>query len=277
MRPIAVKSAIVVTFACTAWTVWAATDKPGKDVATELFRLSGLQRQIAAVEPGVQQAFLAQGRPIPEADRAEIAAVIGSSFSAKDMQSDALAHLKERMDRKQAEAALAWLRTPTGVRITGFEEAASEPEAMQAMQSFAFSLQSSPPDAERVVLVQRLDAATGTTELTTEVMFTMARAAGRAFAAALPNAGSLDELEATLEQQRPLLEENAQNITLVSLLFAYRELSIAELSAYVSFLETPAGRWYQEAAGGALRVSLTNAVERLAIGLAEMAVAREGS
>ncbi|HEV8227118.1 MAG TPA: hypothetical protein VGQ74_08940, partial [Methylomirabilota bacterium] len=54
----------------------------------------------------------------------------------------------------------------------------------------------------------------------------------------------------------PMVDENARVRTMVSLLFTYRDLSDADLGRYVSFLESPTGRWFTRIVQSAFLTSL---------------------
>ncbi len=248
----------------------AAVDRSAVDPATELFRLSGMEQQIAAIEPGIEQQFAAQTGALPSDVRARVQTAIRAAFDTRTMQRDALAHLKAHMEPARANEVIDWLQTPFGLRVVHLEEAASEPEAMAKLEAYAASLPDRPPSAQRLVAIQRLNRAVRGTELMTEVLFTMTAATGRAVVSAMPEAGSMEELESQLASQRPALQMAAKNLMLTSMLFTYRELDDAELASYIEFLEAPTGQWYQTLTGDALLASLGNAAQRFASSLAEL-------
>ncbi len=237
------------------------------DLARELFTRSGMERQLASVGAGLAKQIAAQATAIPADDRDLLVALAAAAFDREAMQREGLAELRSRMDTSKAEAALRWLDGELGRRIIRADEGASSPESLAQMEAFARSLGSDPPSEERLALVQRLDEASGASELTAGMMEMMTLSTGRAVQPAVRSARSAELLEEQLEAQLPLLRKAARNMTLIGMLFGYRGLSDADLTAYVSFLESPDGEWYVASTNGALAATMKAASQRFAIGL----------
>jgi hypothetical protein len=241
---------------------WAAVGESAPDLAATLLRASGMERQIASIAPSFDAQLAGSGDGISEDVRARLLETARRSFAADPLHRAALAHLNAHMDPARAQRALVWLRSEQGRRITRLEEAASEPEAVKALQEYAQSLGAKPPEAARVALITRLDAATGATDLTAKFLYEMAAATARGMLAVSESSQDASELEAALAGQKSSIAETARNMTLVSMLFTYRALSAEEVSSYIEFLETDAGRWYQSTTGHAFFAALRDGTKR---------------
>lgn len=246
----------------------SATESAGPDLALELMHLSGMYRQLGSFSQAVEQQMASQPAEIPAATRGALLQALRAFYAPQPLRAAALAHLRQRLDPAQAREVVKWLRSERGRRITGLEESASTPESAAQIQAYAASLQSGPPGPERIERIQRLDRVTRSTDVATEVALKLAAAVARGLTAALAAPPTAADIAAALEAQRPEIRASMQQATLVSLLYTYRSLPDSELDAYIAFLESGAGRWYQGVTTAALMASLDQAGDRFGTGLA---------
>lgn len=245
-----------------------------------LLRYSGLERQLGQLADGLEQQFQSQTQMGSSQVAAEVGAQMATAareaFAAPVMRADALARLHGRWDPARAGEALAWLRSPVGREVIGREEMASKPEAYAALQAYAADLSRNPPDPKRLELVRKLDAAVGGTDQAASILEMMAVASARAVAVAKGGAGAEVGIERALAAQRPALRRTAQALTLTSYLYAYRDLSDAQLAEYLRFLASSGGRWYVQVVGDAFHVSMEAASKRFSTRLESLLSATSG-
>ena len=117
------------------------------------------------------------------------------------------------------------------------EESASTPEKMIEMQQYAMQIQESPPQQERLELIQKLDSATKGTDAGVEVAMNTQMAVAIAIVASLPREQqpTYDQIVSMVEKNRPQMENLIQAQTTVFSLFAYEKASNAEIAQYLSF------------------------------------------
>jgi hypothetical protein len=262
MRRAALALLAVVSLAATArGSAGAITG----DEMQEIFRLSGLEAQIGALDRAVAASLVPNLQRVPAAQADVVREAVLRAWSAPVIQQDVSARLAKAHDPQQAPATLRWLRSPLGRRVTELETHASSAEGVQALEAFAQQLRSHPPDETRLALARALDQATGATDFAVEVSLASARAAMSAVGAALPQEKRLDpdRIEAAIEAQRPRLHEQLAMASLASTLFTYQSLGNSELETYLAFARSDAGRWYHGVVKQALLEMLTDVSSRM--------------
>lgn len=220
------------------------TSRRADSIAAEVMRLSGLDAQADLVAMTIRGEFERWRRagytPAPGT-----ATVVADTFSADGLRSVMHHTLARSLEAERARALLAWLRTPLSQRIVSFESAWPTPERQIELTSFVNDLTATPPSPARLALVHRLERA---------------KEVGHGSALVLAAAGTALERSLTSGQTSPpvvaTMDESTRFRTMTSLLFTYRELSDTELARYVTFLETPTGRWFTRVTRAALLASL---------------------
>lgn len=237
---------------------------PIRESAESLYRHAGLERQVPQLGAQIEQQLRGTPSAIPAAALERMGMAIRQAFDEKRMKAEILADLRSEWDPTRAAEALKWLRSPVGREVTQMEERASTPEAQRALESFGASLAATPPDPKRLEGVRRLDQATRTTDLSVEIMSTMARTIARTAAAAHPGPASLEDVDRAIAAQYPAMREAAEVYTLIAFLYTYRDLSPGRFAEYLAFFDTPGGKWYQQTVGAAFQRAVNQASERFA-------------
>ena len=212
----------------------------------ELFRLSGLETQLGALDELVAASLTPNLERVPAAQKDVVRHAALEAFSGPVLQERVAARLAKVHQPEHAAAALRWLRSPLGRRITLLETQTSTAEGMRALEQYALQLKTEMPPSSRVGLAQELDRAVGATDFAVELSLACARAAMSAIGGALPAERRLDpdKIEKAIDSQRQLLHEQLGQISLVSTLYTYRSLTDVELEHYLAFVRGDAGRWY---------------------------------
>ena len=205
-------AALVLAVAFSA----GADGEPYSQDTLDLYRLSGLETQIASLELQIVENISIQTQPLSEDIRRTLVESVGGQFDSGAVREAALARLEEGRNPEHSKAALEWLRSPVGRRITKLEEARSTPEGIRDLQAYARTLAEQPPPQDRVVFAERLDAATGATDLAVDATL------GSSLVIAVvindtrpaPDQMNLDDLQEVIEAQRdqlrPLLQQLAR-------------------------------------------------------------------
>ena len=244
-----------------------------KDVLTQqLMKLSGLDAQVRQIPLQVLASFGEQKSQLP-AEAYDLAAqAIGASFNAERMLKTVSKQVEANLDVGTMKAALDWLQSALGRKITGLEEAASTPQAYQQMQDYAKQLQNMPPPQPRLLLVQRLDVVTNTTEMTVSVVETVTMSVATALDTIKPKELQVgaEQLRKQLEMQRPQMRQAYQQMTTASMLYTYQTLGDAEIERYINFLVSPAGKAYQQGLYAALVAALSESSDSMGKNLADV-------
>lgn len=230
----------------------------------ELYLKSGLEKQLEQTPLLMQAGFDQAAReddPIqkmPKNLAAAMRASIREAFAPESLKKAVLPELKENLTVQDIKEILAWLNSPLGKNITRLEEAASTPGAMAEMDRYAARIKKSPPTAERLDVLRKLDAATKGTESAVEMVINTQAAVASAINATLPlkQQRPLKDIKRELEKSRPQLEAQMRSQALIVLLYTYRSLPVAQIQQYIEFLTSPAGSKYESVTNAALQKAI---------------------
>lgn len=239
---------LTVALVLVAALAVGAESEPYSQDTLDLYRLSGLEVQTASVEFQIVDSITIQTQPLAEDVRKTLIESVAEQFASGAVRDASLTRLEERRDPARVKVVLEWLRSPLGRRITKLEEATSTQEGMAALQAYARTLADVPPTPERVAFAERLDAAIHATDhavdaaLRSNFVIAVALNAARP----VPDRLGFEHLRSLINAQRDQFRPMVQQVTLVSFLYMYRELSEEDLERYITFYETEAGSWYND-------------------------------
>jgi hypothetical protein len=240
--------------------------RSGPTKVDELFELSGARVQLAGLLNRVAMDLRPPPGQMSAADMTTIDRILAQSLRHATVYGAVRDAFGPQVDRPSLEATAAWLRTPVARKIVALENASSEPSADQKVVDFAAAVKANPPPARRLELLQRLDWVTGANETSADLVAAIARGLASAVSAAGPpetrlRPGQLDERAA---QVRARAYESLREVRTMSMLYTYQTLEDAELSEYVRFSGSDAGRWYNTAMRKALVGAIGKVVEQTA-------------
>jgi len=253
-----------------------AADTPAPDAAAPgvvageraavdaLLDISGLKRQLAAITTRIRNEFHQQHGQLTAQDFAQAEQIAARHVRTESVYGLIAAGVGKRADATKLEAALAWYRSPLGRRITEIEVAFSVSRSVEReLERYVGRLQARPPERERVALVARLDAAGRATETSLDVSMAIIRSLASAVDPYLPAERRLgpSQLESRIREVRAQAFEQVRRVSLVMMLFLYRDVPDADLARYVRFAESEAGQWYVSAVSRAF-VDAVGAVAR---------------
>lgn len=185
------------------------------------------------------------------------------AFRPEVLQRDITARVAKKLTVGDMNAALAWLDTDAGARITRAEEVASVSHDATALGKFAEGLQGKPLPAQRQKLISDLMSATGAVRTAASAAETMAFGIAYGVDSLQPRERRLgqERIRAHIRQAMPADKMQtlfAQQLP-VMYAYTYREIPDAELAGYLTFLRGPAGKRYQDAMNAAFMEGLARA------------------
>ncbi len=244
----------------------APIPRSGPTKVDELLELSGTRLQLGGLLSRVAGDLRPRPGQMSAADMAAIERVLAQSLRLESVYGAVRDTFRPQVDRPNLEATAAWLRTPVARKIIALEIASSEPSADQKLADYAASVKANPPPARRLELVQRLDWVTGANETSADLVAAIARGLASAVSAAGPPEARLrpGQLDDRAAQVRARAYESLREVHTMSMLYTYQALDDDELSEYVRFSSSDAGRWYNTAMRKALVGSIGKAVEQTA-------------
>jgi hypothetical protein len=246
-----------------AGAVAVRPDRPSEAEKAALDNLlghSGLKVQLESLSAGVRVQFLRGRGRLSGEDRVTIDRIVSERFAAETLYARIEREFERNFDGAKLAEALEWYGSPLGKRITGLELAALVVGAQAA------DLENIGPSSRRLELLQRLDVGGGASETTVDVTMVIVRNMVRAFQPVLPAVARLSrgQLEDKIAQARSRTLDQIRQACLLTMLFAYRELSDEELDRYVQFVESESGQWYMNLMNSALLTAVDRAAEATA-------------
>ena len=230
-----------------------------------LMKKSGISKQVsyfpAHIQAGMKQAQAQQSKLTPT-EMAKLNALMVSSFNVNTILADIKNHLGAKMTSAEIRTILTWLDSPLGKRITQLEEKASTPEAQVQSAAQYPKLQK---QTDRLNQMNRIDLATKATDGAVALMQNLGVAMAVAMTANAPAgvAVSVDEIQASMQQNAPNIKAAMQPQVIASFLYTYRSLRTEELNKYIAFAESASGQKYHATAMDALSLAMNNAAKKL--------------
>ncbi|PIQ83714.1 MAG: hypothetical protein COV75_05895, partial [Candidatus Omnitrophica bacterium CG11_big_fil_rev_8_21_14_0_20_63_9] len=168
-------------------------------------------------------------------------------------------------DAEKFSKVRAWFQEPLGLKMRQYERAASNAQVAQEAEQYFSMLKESPPAAERVALIDRLDQATQSTETTLNVVMAAAESLWNLGAEMNPKGAVRERRKWELQQQQLVAQQReVYNAAVVaSLLFTYRDATDQELEQYIAFWESGLGRWMSRLTSSAVQDGMRLVSDRM--------------
>jgi hypothetical protein len=206
-----------------------------------LFKISGLKDALGNIESVVEMSGnIDEGALVP-----------GQGEFARRIMRQAYSHEKfYRMLRRpfiedykpqHVRSVVEWYRSALGKKILRLENEAIDPASRSALELFAKKLLKSPPDEERVSLVERIEGSAYRTEAGKTLFLGYVKLM-HPFNKKI-DAKGLRKMLKTLEGS---ITEPMREVVLRSLLFSYKDIKNKDLEKYAEFLNSPAGQWFSQ-------------------------------
>jgi hypothetical protein len=243
----------------------AAEARPNEalEVAKRLLHNSGVAVQLKSFPRQVDQDLAqAQGR-VPDELLSALRSAARESFGPAAMQDDMVRGIAARLTVGEMRKALVWLDTDLGRRMTRVEELASEQLTPEALQSYAEGMKRRPLAPRRGELIAALAAATKAVEGSANIIEGVALGIAVGMDSLQPAQKRLG-MAALTEQLRQAMppdkiREAIGAVTPVMYAYTYRDVSDADLEAYLAFNRSNSGVRYNDAMMGALTEALAKA------------------
>jgi hypothetical protein len=213
---------------------------------------------------------------IGAADLKAVTALGERIYEPKRLSADISASLKKSYDAERMPKFLDLLKQPVHVKMVGYETRSTNPAELKQFMS---GYDRNKPTPERARLVARIDNATKSTELITEVTLAMARVTAERMIEEMEKAGARLPASARQQMSNELLsqKDKMRGEFFKMLHFTYRGVPDAELEEYVKLIDTDIGRWGGLQLHNALRTALEPRSRELAREIMQLAVASQAS
>lgn len=278
-----------VILLCTGWFVW---QNPGREpqlfflpvveaaivpnpftlsdtspdaLIDKIITLSGLQKQIDQIgDKMLENIHQSPQKPDDPVIAEKIEKIVLDTYRPEFFYQQLRSTFKQNPDRDRLKTLIQVFNSPLMQRITEME---NRDFNLVTFETFIEDITRTPLPANRLRLLQDLEAVTRTTELVTEIALGTKRAllTGR-----MQSEGNeaTQILDARIAAQETDMSDNTYQNVIIMVAYSYRELTDAELSEYIRFYETTEGDWFithaVNAMIGAFRTGSLEAGKRIA-------------
>ena len=252
--------------------LFAQAQQPPRNME-ELMRKSGLWNQVASVfsnlrtEAEQARAQAPKGAPgdMDDATFEQLVRAMERAFSADRLRQFIAAEMAKGLSVEDEKTVIAWLDSDVGRRMTALEEArdAAKGNPEERMREVNAYFEIAPKERRDmgIRMVAALDAGESGVDQVVALMTAMVY--GMSLADPRFDESAVGKIKAALEAQRPRAAKMFEQLAVLLHTHTYRDVPMAELTRYVEFIESPAGRRYHEAT----RAALKNAIARASIDL----------
>lgn len=256
----------LLALAATAQPAWPQSQE-ALEAANRLVVRSGLAAQIEAMPKQIDEEFAQSRGKLPDEILDAIAAAAKESFRPAVLQQEVGRSLAGRMQLGEMQKVTAWLETDLGGRVTRAEEQAARSMTPRTMLAHAEQMKSRPPSQRRMAALAELAAVTKATEAAANVFEAIALGMMIGMDTAQPaqNRIGIAALKSRLRQSMPRekLTESLDAALPEIFSYTYRDVSDADLAAYLAFNRSELGSRYNDAVVAAFTEALAGASVRV--------------
>ena len=259
------------------WLAFAITAGAGPSLSPaedRLMQVTGLDALIEVMrDEGLESGAALEEEYLPQGGGASWHTVVDGIYDTARMRAVFDTAFAGRMTVEELEAAIAFFDTDLGQRIVTLEistrSALLDPETKAESEALIEDLRGE--DSPRLDLlrdfirVNDLVASNVAGTMNSNLAFYRGMNEGNAFQVPLTE----EEMLADVWQQHDAVERDTEDWLYSYLALAYNPLTDAELSAYVDFAETPAGRAFNRATFVAFDAMFEHLARQLGRGLAQ--------
>lgn len=253
-------------FAIVAFLISTCGAALAKDeLATTVLEKSGAVESVRTLPEGIRAqvpALREQGMAIePEFEIAWNEAAL-RSFQTEKIVPAMAATVSELLSETDLRQLVEFYDTPFAKRIVQFEIDGAHPNKQAAAKAYAETLATNPKEyAKRMALYKELDEAAGLTNLAINLSIKMAIAiqSGMMSSGKMPMQLTYEELKQAIEQQRPMLQQQATADIYAIMTYTYRDMTEAEMQSYIKFMQTTLGKKFFAAYTQAVDQALSDA------------------
>jgi Domain of unknown function (DUF4124)/Uncharacterized protein conserved in bacteria (DUF2059) len=244
-----------------------APSAPAADSSVErLLDVTGLKHQARLVAAQTRETLRGSFGNLDDERRRRVDAITDRDFHPDAFYGVLRSEFGRHFNEPWLNDVIAWYASPVGRRIAAAEVRFYAIDRRREVEDFVAGLVNNRPSAVRVALLQRLDAASGSTEGSLDLFVAINRSIIRVVEPLIPAASRVGagQRESQARQIRLQMQEALKQVNVVTMLLLYQGLTDDELRSYIEFLETDAGAWYSGAARQAIVAAVTSTVERTA-------------
>lgn len=216
----------------------------------------------AMLSQGIREGLKQRGQ-VPPMVADTVGYVVSSSFSADKIEQQIITDLQAQLTDEQLQAVSEWYRTPVARKISSAEIAASAPEAWPHIKASAPELNRKYKGTPKAEMFDRFDRAARATESAVDTTIAVQLGLATAMSALSSESMHYEQLERRIENQRGMLRGVVGQQVYDSYLYTYDKVSAQELTLYLDFLESPAGKQFSQVVTSSIQQAIMEPVESI--------------
>jgi len=216
----------------------------------------------AMLSQGIREGLKQRGQ-VPPMVADTVGYVVSSSFSADKIEQQIITDLQAQLTDEQLQAVSEWYQTPVARKISSAEIAASAPEAWPQIQASAPELNRKYKGTPKAEMFDRFDRAARATESAVDTTIAVQLGLATAMSALSSESMHYEQLERRIENQRGMLRGVVGQQVYDSYLYTYDKVSAQELTLYLDFLESPAGKQFSHVVTSSIQQAIMEPVESI--------------
>ena len=242
------KLLVILCLAVSSLQLSLAAPSESNPIITQMLEVSGLSRAVQTIPDLMRSAVreLPQTQSLPPEQRMRLESTLVRAYAPSSILEELIRTLQQNYDEASFRQYIQLFQQPLTRKIHSLEDEAETPQGQVHMQDYFVNRSLHSPIPERLALLQQLDHVTHDSFANTQLQIIIARTmAGVAVLSQPP------ELRPDPEQFRvyfaDLTEQLRANVapavtirTQQSYLYAYRDVSNAELRQYIKSYDNPA-------------------------------------
>lgn len=244
-------------------------------LTAEVLENSGIRAQFLPFAREVVLQADTGGEPLGAAEIRAVTEIMDRVYEPGKMKEELAGNLKSNLDIERMGRFLELLRRPIAMKMNSQDTRSASPEAVK---EYLDQSRKNPPSPERLRLIQSLDDATRTSEVSLEMSSTIARSMVDTMLAELQKGKNVPkEARQMVAQQLNTMRDQARSLIRSVLLVTYRNVTDDELAEYLKLIDTDTGRWGNEALANAVRPVLASRGSAFGAEAGKLAIARRNS
>ena len=189
--------------------------------------------------------------------------VISNSFNPQKIEQQVAGRLQAELSNGQLQAVADWYNTPVAQKISRAEVAASAPAVWPQISARADQLSQRFVNTDRAKNFVRFDRASRATQSAVDTTIAVQIGLASTMAAFSSDSTNFETLQKRIESQRPVLKGVVEQQVFNSYLYAYQDISSAEMEQYLKFLESDAGAAFTRVVSSGVKQAVIEPVESI--------------
>jgi hypothetical protein len=236
-------------------------------LAQRLVQRSGLTIQLDGMVKQMPEQFRAHAKDVPPEMVPTFIEAAKAAFVADALEAHVRQALATKMKRGDMQAAITWLETPAGRRVTVAEEQSAHTMNDQTLGAYAAQLRKKPLTDARGRLIGEIITVSLSMDAMVRMQQSMALGIAIGMDSTQPAQSRVGPTRLKTEVHRLLpasaLRAAMEQTLPIIMAYTYRDVSDADLVSYRRFLQSEAGKRYNVAVMDALETAIVRASVRM--------------